>query len=419
MNNTTTPRQWLVISLMTVSRFAATSLMGTVLAVLVEDQAGPLAAGLLGTTYYGGVMFLSPVWGALADISGRRQKLLVLTGAGAVLAVLPLFVSQTVPVSIFSRGVFAVFHATLSPVTLALVSQRGDAKDRGHSVGLFNSGRAGGFTMGYVVSGAVLEYVTPVSMFAVIAGLTLVSAVLALAVATPEDIPDTKSSTGEIWQRIQRRLMPLSGNQDHFSVAGLGWLYVALFLRNTTVLGLMPLMAPFLITVAGVSKITMGFLLACNNGSQVIFMYLLGRLADRVGRKPLVMGGMAGSGLFAAMAAGLPLLPDGPLLLLGGVITLVTLGASFSAMATGALAFIGDVSPVDRESEFMGLRETARGLGGLTGPVLVGGAARIIGYQWAFLGASVLGAIAAILVGVRLVESFDTETRRSRFRNQK
>lgn len=55
-----------------------------------------------------------------------------------------------------------------------------------------------------------------------------------------------------------------------------------------------------------------------------------------------------------------------------GVVAFLLIAASFSAMTTGALAFIGDVAPPDRESELMGLRTTAKGVGVVLGPVLVG-----------------------------------------------
>jgi hypothetical protein len=53
----------------------------------------------------------------------------------------------------------------------------------------------------------------------------------------------------------------------------------------------------------------------------------------------------------------------------------------------------------------MGLRSTAKGLGGVIGPTLVGGAATLGGYPVAFALASSLAFAAAVLAGVGLVES--------------
>jgi MFS family permease len=174
----------------------------------------------------------------------------------------------------------------------------------------------------------------------------------------------------------------------------------------------MALMAPFLVSVVGVTQLLMGVLLAFNHGSQVVFMYALGVVADRVGRKPLVVVGMVGSAIFAVMAAGLTVAPPGPLRLGFGVATFVVLGGSFSAMTIGGLAFISDVAPADRESELMGIRETAKGVGGVVGPAAVGGLATLTSYELAFAAASLVGFLAAGLVAWGLVETYDTERMR-------
>jgi MFS family permease len=137
---------------------------------------------------------------------------------------------------------------------------------------------------------------------------------------------------------------------------------------------------------------------------QVPAMVALGVVADRVGRKPLVAVGMAGSGLFALVVSIAPAVAPGSRVLFAAG-AMVVLGVSYSSMTTGALAFIADVAPPNRESELMGLRSTAKGLGGVVGPVLVGGVATLAGYRTAFALASVLAFAAAALVWLALTES--------------
>jgi MFS family permease len=336
---------------------------------------------------------------------------LVVTGIGGVLAVLPLLVVDTVPVAVGSRGVYAAFLAGFAPVALAIVSYHGGTTGRGRSIGLFNSTRSGGFALGYVAAGGLLEYVTPVDIYWTVAAVTFVSTAALLLVEDPTPSPDTDPTVREVLGETRRRLLPAPDERGHLTTNGLQWLYLAVALRNVAVLGVMSIMAPYLVTVVGVSQVLMGVLLAFNHGSQVGFMYGLGVVADRVGRKPLVVVGMAGSAVFAVLAAGLTVAPPGPLRIAGGVATFVVLGGSFSAMTVGGLAFIGDVAPVDRESELLGLRETAKGLGGVVGPAMVGGAATLYGYELAFLGASVVGFAAAGLVVWGLVETYDAEAR--------
>lgn len=402
---TTDRRQRVLIGLGAATRFASGILMGTALAVYVGRRGSPFAVSMVLTAYFLGMMVFAPVWGALADVTGRRRAVLVVSGALATLAVLPLLVADGAWTPIGVRGLYAIFAAGFAPVMLTIVSAHGGDSGRGRSVGFFNSTRAVGFAGGQLTVGALLGLLAPAELYLVIAGVSLVSTLAVARVADPTPDPDREPSLAEIRAEVKERLFPAAGERDHLKTNGLGWLYVALALRNMTVLGVMSLMPPYLTGQVGVSEFVMGALLAINPAGQAVFMVAFGRLADAMGRKPLVTAGMAGSGLFAVVA-GLATVPDGYLarVLVAGL-GFVVIAAAFSAMTTGAIAFIGDVAPTERESELMGLRSTAKGIGGVLGPPIFGAVATVASYETAFLGGSVLAFAAAALVGGRLVES--------------
>ncbi|WP_255149141.1 MFS transporter [Halorarius halobius] len=399
-------RQWSLIGLAAVSRFSGGILMGTALAVFVESQGSPLLAGVLAAAYFAGLMVFSPVWGAVADVTGRRRAVMVATGLLSAAAVLPLLVVRGVWAAIGVRALFAVFAAGYAPVVLAIVSHHGGASGRGRSVGIYNSTRSGGFALGQLGAGALLGVVAPASTPVVlaVAALSVLCALAAVGIRDPTPTPP-KASWREVGSEVRRRLLPAPENRDHLRTNGLGWLYVALAARNLCVLGVMALMGPYLLGEVGVSGPVMGGLLAVNHGSQVAFMFLLGVVADRTGRKPLIAAGMAGSGLFAVVAAGMTLPAAGLARVAVAAFGFLLLGFVFSAMTTGAVAFIGDVAPDERESELMGLRGTAKGLGGVFGPPLVGLAATAYSYETAFATASLLAFGASALVAFRLTES--------------
>jgi MFS family permease len=434
--------QWLLLATAAVSRFGGGVLMGTAMAVYVGREGSPLAVSAVATAYFAGLMLASPVWGAVADVTGRRRAVMVVTGTLATLAAAPLAVADGVWAPVGLRGLYAVFAAGFAPVALTIASERGGESGRGRSLGTFNSARSGGFAGGQFVAGLLLGAVARPELYLVVAGLSAVSTVAAAFLVDPIDDgaddgpgpsvaadggdpgdggnPSGTPTRAELLREVRDRLFPAAGDRGHFRVKGLRWLYVALAVRNVTVLGVMALMAPYLVDIVGVAEAVMGALLAVNHGTQVAAMYLLGVAADRVGRKPLIVVGMAGSGAFAlfAAAATLPAAGAGVLGVVGpawlgtglarvGVAAgaLFLLGISFSAMTTGAVAFIGDVAPAGRESELMGLRSTAKGLGGIIGPTLVGGAATLAGYPAAFALASTLAFAAAGLAGLALVES--------------
>jgi MFS family permease len=405
-------RDWVPISVAAVTRFASGILMGTALAVLVERQATPFAASLVLSAYFAGLMLFAPVWGAVADVTGRRRAVLVGTGALATLSVLPLVVVEGVWAPIAVRGVYAVFAAGFAPVMLAIVSQRGGREGRGRSIGGFNSARAVGFAGGQLTVGALLGLLAPDGLYLVIAATSLVSTVAVLFVPTGETGGDDSEGADaadltlrELAGEVRGRLLPGVDERDHLRANGLWWLYVALALRNMTVLGVMSVMAPFLLTEVGVREVVMGVLLAVNPVGQAAFMLPAGWAADRFGRKPLVVAGMAGSGAFALVARAATL-PAAPLARAGvAALAFVVIAASFSVMTAGAVAFIGDVAPPTRESELMGLRSTAKGLGGVLGPPLVGAVATAGSYELAFALGSSLAFLAAVLVARRTTES--------------
>lgn len=397
--------QQVVIGVATATRMASGILMGTALAVYIGERGTPFAVSMVLAAYFLGLTVFAPVWGAIADVTGRQRAVLVLTGTLATAAIVPLAFTDGVWLPIGLRWLYAVFAAGYPPVMLSIMSVRGGDSDRGRSIGFYNSTRASGFTVGQLAAGALIGALAPPGVAAAIALASLASTLAAIFVFDPTPSPAEPPTVEELAGEIRRRLLPAPEDRAHLTDHGLGWLYVALAIRNMTVLGVSSLLAPYLLSNVGVTTAVMGIILAINPAGQIVFMYLFGRIADTAGRKPLIVAGMVGSGAFALLMAGATL--PGTLLAravaAGG--SLVLLGASFSSMTTGALAFIGDVVPTVREGEMMGLRSTAKGVGGVVGPPLIGSVATGTNYETAFALASLLAFAAAGLAAVSLTES--------------
>jgi MFS family permease len=401
-------------------RFMASILMGTVMALYVEDAgASEFVVSMVLTAYFLGMMVFSPVWGAIADVTGRRRAVMVISGVLGTLAVIPLVIvgkaGPTISVPFLTidgvwipvglRAIYAAFAVGFVPVMLTIVSTRGGAEGRGRSMGFFNSARAVGSMSGQLGAGVLLGLLLPSGLYLVIAGLSLVSVVAAALVVDMTPTPDGEFSIQGITSEVRHRLLPAVEDRGHLRTNGLRWLYVALALRNMTVLGAMSLMAIYITGPLEVSEVLMGVILAFNPGGQVVFMYLFGRIADSAGRKPLIVVGMAGSGLFAVVAAVSAIPGTAIVRVVVIAAAFVIIAAAFSAMTTGALAFIGDVAPPERESELMGLRSTAKGIGGVLGPPLIGGLATVTSIQFAVGVGSLLAFAAAVLAAITLTES--------------
>jgi MFS family permease len=401
-------RQRALVATAAATRFGSGILMGTGMAVVVSDLGGsPFAVSMVSAAYFFGLMVFSPVWGAVADVTGRRRLVLVATSLLATFAVPLLVLAPGVWSLVALRGLYAVFAAGFAPVMLSIVSARGGTSERGRSIGFFNSARASGFTAGQLAAGMLIGILVPSDFYLAVAAVSLAST---LVVAFVADTTPTADSTSlrSIVREVRRRLLPAPEDRDHLATGGLQWLYVALALRNMTVLGVLSLMPPYLTVTLGLSETLMGVVLAVNPAAQVVFMLAFGRLADSVGRKPLITAGIGGSGAFAVVAAAAVVPTESGLRFAVAVSAFLTIAAAYSAMTTGALAFIGDVAPTDRQSELMGLRSTAKGLGGVLGPPVVGITATVFGYSAAFLAASALAFGAAVTVARGLTESRPT-----------
>jgi MFS family permease len=404
-------RQQAALVIAAVASKGSPMLMAIAMAVYIGRAGGsPLSVGLVVTAFFFGWTVCSPVWGAIADVTGRRRAVLLVASGLATLATLPLLVVRGVVGPLAIRTVYALFAAAYLPILLTIVNTLGGDDQRGRSVGLFSSAQGAGSTIGQLSAGFLLGLLAPWSLYLVV---TLVTAAVFLAVLVVDDPtpgPARSLSVGEVGREVRRRLFPSRESRAHFRTNGLRWLYLAVLFRNVTVLGVGSLLPVYLVETLGLTEATMGALLAINPAGQIVFMYLSGGLADRLGRKPLISVGMAGSGGSAALLALASSVGARTGQIVVAAVGMFVLAVAFSLLRVGAVSFIGDVAPVDRESELIGFRSTARGLGGIVGPVAVGGLASVVGYGTAFLVASSLAFAAAVLVALTLTESLPEPT---------
>jgi MFS transporter, DHA1 family, tetracycline resistance protein len=146
----------------------------------------------------------------------------------------------------------------------------------------------------------------------------------------------------------------------------------------------------------GASDITVGFLVASFSIMQLIFTPIWGRISDKVGRKPILLLGLAStiaSYIIFGIAATLPMLFLSRIL--GGIG-----GANISA----AQAYIADVTTPRERAKGMGLIGAAFGLGFVFGPVM-GGLLVPYGYALPGITAATLSFIAFVTAIVFLPES--------------
>ena len=174
---------------------------------------------------------------------------------------------------------------------------------------------------------------------------------------------------------------------------GVLWTTVAVDLLGFgIVVPLLPLYAHRL----GAGAASIGLLLAAYSGAQLVSAPLLGRLSDRVGRKPLLIASLAGTAvasLLTGCAGSLGLL----------LVARVLDGASGGSVAVAQAAATDIVGPEDRTRVF-GLLGAAYGVGFVIGPA-IGGLAALGGPRVPFFVAAGIAGLNAIVAVRRLPET--------------
>lgn len=400
-------RQLAVLVAIAITHITAGALFGTSVAYYIGLEGSPFLVSLAFAVFSLGLLVFAPVWGAVADITGRRKAVLVGTSLCSVLAVAPLTVATPVWLEIASRGVFAVFVAGFQATVLTIVSETGGKHGRGRAIGFYSSAESGGDIVGQLLVGYLLGLLFPTQLYLVIVVFGAISTLLATLVTDPTPIPEEPPTLERFRAEFVRRFAPREARRNLPKGNGIGWLYVGLFLRNMTQKGVSAVIPVYLVANVGLTEFLMGVVLATSPTVRTVAMYAFGRLADVVGRKSLIVVGLAGAALHALILV-FAVVPESMGVRLGiSGLAFVVHAVTFSALTIGSIAFISDVAPMERESELIGLRSTARGAGGVVGPLVVGVIATVTDYPTAFVCISVLSMIATVLVAVKLTESYE------------
>ena len=158
----------------------------------------------------------------------------------------------------------------------------------------------------------------------------------------------------------------------------------------------------------GASGLQVGLLFASFSLAQLISAPLLGRLSDRIGRKPVIIISLVGTALGSVLTGAATALW---MLFLGRIVD----GASGGSLAV-AQAAVTDISTPEQRPKLLGMLGAAFGVGFVVGPAL-GGLASLGGVHLPFYVAAAIAAINAVAAWIRLPETRSGEiTRRGGLR---
>lgn len=178
--------------------------------------------------------------------------------------------------------------------------------------------------------------------------------------------------------------------------ASLGIIFVTIFIDLMGFGILIPILPAFASKQLGISDLGIGSIVAAFSFMQFIFNPILGRLSDRIGRRPVILATQlltATSYLIFAFSNSFALLLLSRML--GG------LGGSNIGVAQ---AYIADITTKEERAKGMGVIGAAFGLGFVFGP-LIGALLSKYGYHVAGLGSAAFTLTAFIFASFRLPES--------------
>lgn len=144
---------------------------------------------------------------------------------------------------------------------------------------------------------------------------------------------------------------------------------------------------PFVVTQFGGTGLTLGLLFTGYSLAQFVAAPILGRLSDRIGRRPLLLFALLGTTLSLVVCA----LADNIWLLIGARV----LGGLFGGSISVAMATLSDLSEPDKRTRVMGMGGASIGLAFTVGPG--------IGALAAPLGFSAICLIGAAIAAVNFV----------------
>ena len=337
-----------------------------------------------------------PFTGRLSDRTGKR-KVYLLFGLALVAVGSAGYIFLTDYVSIvLLRALQGIGAAFTVPMTVALVNEYSAEGQRGGNFGLYNTFRLLGFGTGPIVAGVVLAAGpyrlagVDISGFDAAFLVAVVGAVLSFVLVTLliEDPEQTEAEAGEDLS-ISVRNAGGAGLDPVFALAlatGVMSLSFAIFAPLANAINARLAQGDFLFSIQFGASVL----------ANVVFQLPLGRLSDRYGRRPFLLGGFVLL-LPATLAQGFVTTSEVMILLR------FVQGVAVAAVFAPSLALAGDLAKEGQSGSTLSLLTMGFGLGIAFGTLFSG---ILVGFGFAtpFVVATAGGAVGLVLVYTQVSE---------------
>jgi MFS family permease len=281
-------------------------------------------------------------------------------------------------------------------------------KERARWVGIVMGSYAAGFALGPILGGALYDwfgYAAPFMISAVLGSIALVFAVLM--------VPETRTQVIRNREKLEKQRLDSQNRRRESLWESLPepfYIFAALLFTDFVIIFAFAFVEPQMVFYfyddLGWSTVQFGVVVALYGGFIVIGQALLGRMSDRIGRKPVILLGTA---LYGTFFLGLVLFDSYLMLILIAVIA----GLGEALMLPALSAFYIDITPEQHRSRVIGIKESAASLGGVAGPLLVIAVSPYLDPKGVFMVGFILVAL-TFIIGLLLLREPGDLTRREK-----
>lgn len=326
-------------------------------------------------------------WGQRSDRLGRRKPLIMIGTGGLIFVYLANAAAPSYEIMYATRIVEGLAFAAYSTGSLALIGDLLEGQEqRGRFMGgyrMMGSLAFAGAALlgGWVADSFGLRVPLVLSAGCFILALLLVSQIreadrpaapAAPAAAPKADTPAPQGAVGDL-----RILLPFLG------------ITFAWFLGMGSVVSLWPVF----MTGQGYSQTQISGLWALAAAGEVLWLFMAGMLADKIGRKWVIIIGTAGMAfVYSAYTLATGFLWFIPIQMVRSF--------TYSCYETPALLYATSLGLRQQRGRLAGLYYTASGIGGVIGSVVGGAFAQAYGMVPMFYGASIVLLVAAAVAAV-------------------
>ncbi|MFC1534647.1 MFS transporter [Thermodesulfobacteriota bacterium] len=343
-----------------------------------------LLTGLVFSSQAFTMMIASPIWGGLADRWGRKLMVERAIFGGALLLGLMAFVRSAEEL-VLLRTIQGFITGTIS-ASNALVAAAVPRERTGYAMGLLQVGMAVGIGIGPVIGGTIADSFGYRAAFFVTATLLLVVGMIVLF-GVEEQFEPKKTATGQkigFWSEW-RGILTAKGVIIVYSLRFINQLG-----RNILV-PVLPLFLLSLIPQAGRINSFTGLAIGVSMGATAVASVFLGRLGDRVGRRPILLVSFLSSAIFFYLQSRVS---NGMQFLVLQIFTGITMGGIVPAIS----ALLAQYTQSGEEGAVYGLDNSITSGARAAGPMLGVGIAAWLGFRGVFVFTALISLVAGLLV---------------------